>query len=54
MSGRCRGGGKGGGADSLTFGIDIGIEEDMGDELELNELDLLGIRKRLEGLESWI
>jgi hypothetical protein len=54
MSARCLGGGSGGGGGSLAFGIDIGMEEVAGDEVELYELDLLDVRNRSEGLESWI
>jgi hypothetical protein len=54
MSARCLGGGSGGGTGSLAFGIDIGMEEVAGDEAEVYELDLLDVRNRSGGLESWI
>ena len=54
MSARCLGGGSGGGGGSLAFGIDIGMEDVAGDEVELYELDLLDVRNPSEGLESWI
>ena len=53
MSARCRGGGSGGGTGSLELGIDIGIENVEGDEVELNELDKLDVRNRSEGFGSW-
>lgn len=50
---RCRGGGRGGGTGSREFGIDIGMEAVEGEEVELNELEELGVRNRSEGLGSW-
>jgi hypothetical protein len=50
MSARCRGGGSGGGTGSLAFGIGIGI--DVGDALELYELDLLMVRYLLPEFDS--
>jgi hypothetical protein len=53
MSARCRGGGSGGGTGSLECGIDIGIEDVEGEDVELYELDEREVRNRSEGLESW-
>jgi ABC-type phosphate transport system substrate-binding protein len=52
MSARYRGGGSGGGTGSLECGIDIGMEDVGGDEVELYELDEGEVRNRSEGFES--
>jgi len=53
MSAMYRGGGSGGGTGSCECGIDIGIEDVEGEEVELYELDELEVRNRSEGLGSW-
>lgn len=53
MSSRCRGGGSGGGTGSREFGIDIGMENVDGEEVELCELDELEVRNRSEGFGLW-
>jgi hypothetical protein len=45
ISSKCFGGGRGGGTGSLEFGIDIGIADVAGEDVELYELDLLEDRK---------
>jgi hypothetical protein len=47
------GGGSGGGTGSRACGIDIGMEEVEGEEVELYKLDELEVRNRSEGLGSW-
>ena len=50
----CFGGGSGGGTGSLEFGIDIGMADVAGEEVDLYELDLLDIRYRSVEFDSWI